>query len=167
MTSLRLMLRYPWYSVDSTSWVVTGRMGSVYIPRKRNGKWIYNEDSWKLSVSSQSPDLKQAGQHFENLSPNEKKIISQYLKEKGYKMGRSEFHMESQDYELKGNERWAQKKPTTKKEKRRVELLIEEGVSNKYQLRDELNIIYFLDLEKSMKVYPWPFLISDNVKSLF
>lgn len=32
LTSLRLMLRYPWYSVDSTSWVVAGRMGSIYMP---------------------------------------------------------------------------------------------------------------------------------------
>ncbi|MFA7671804.1 MAG: hypothetical protein WCY53_06070, partial [Sphaerochaetaceae bacterium] len=52
VTSLRLMLRYPWYSVDSTSWVVTGRLGSIYVPRYRKGEWIYDENSWKISVSS-------------------------------------------------------------------------------------------------------------------
>ena len=166
LTSLTLMMRYPWYSVDSTSWVVTGRMGSVYVPRYRDGKWIYNENSWKISVSSQSPDKKDAGQHFDTMTLGEKKIITQYLSEKGYVIGKSEFKMESQTYELKENERWAQKKPIDKKEERRVEILLEEGVSNRYQLRDELNIIYFLDLEKNMKPWPWKFELQTGMKSL-
>ena len=54
VTSLPLMLRYPWYSVDSTSWVITGRLGSIYIPRFRSGEWIYDEQSWKIAVSNRS-----------------------------------------------------------------------------------------------------------------
>jgi len=61
LTSLPLMLRYPWYSVDSTSWVVTGRMGSIYIPRYKGGQWIYDENSWKIAVSNRSPNTKEAG----------------------------------------------------------------------------------------------------------
>lgn len=34
---------------------------------------------------------------------------------------------------------------------------MEAGVSNKYQLRDEMNILYFIDLEKSMPAWPWTF----------
>jgi len=167
MTSLNLMLRYPWYSVDSTSWVVTGRLGSIYIPYYRGGKWLYNENSMKVSVSSQSPDLKETGQHFQTMPPLQQKIILQYLEEKGYVMGSSEFKMEQQDYELQENERWSQKKPKDKHEKRRVEIIVEPGVSNKYQLRDEVNIIYFLDLEKSMPAYPWALKLQDQQKGLF
>jgi hypothetical protein len=38
-----------------------------------------------------------------------------------------------------------------------VETIIVPGLSNDYKQRDELNIIYFLDLEKSLPEWPWPF----------
>ena len=61
ITSLRLLLRYPWYSVDSTSWVVNSRMGALYVPVLRNGKWMYDDRPWKVNVSSRSPSVKDAG----------------------------------------------------------------------------------------------------------
>jgi len=167
LTSLPLMMRYPWYSVDSTSWVVTDRMGSVYVPRKKAGEWIYNENSWKIAVSNQSPNKKEAGAHIDTMSPGEKQVILDYFEEKGYKLGKSEFRMASQKYTLKENEKWAQKKPTNKAEKRRVELLIEDGISNRYQLRDELNIIYFLDLEKALPEWPWAFKLKNKQHGFF
>lgn len=167
LTSLRLMLRYPWYSVDSTSWVVTGRMGSIYIPRYRNGKWIYDEDSWKIAVSNRSPNNKEAGKHITTMSIMEKEILMNYITEKGYKLGQSEYKMVEQGYELEDNERWVEKKPLDKVTKREVEIIIEAGVSNRYQLRDEMNIIYFLDLENSMPEWPWPFKIEEIQKGFF
>lgn len=157
LTSLKLMLRYPWYSVDSTSWVLTGRLGDIYVPKRKNGKWIYNEQSWKISVSNKSPDKKNAGKHITTLSPEEKKIFLSYIEEKGYKLGKSEYKMVDQSYVLAENEKWVSKKPTDLKEKREVEIIVEAGISNIYQLRDEMNILYFVDLEKSMKAYPWAF----------
>lgn len=157
LTSLRLMLRYPWWSVDSTSWVMTGRMGSIYVPRYRNGEWIYDEESWKVAVSLKSPSAKESGKHINTLSPGQKQIILDYIHSKGYKLGKSSFKTEAQDYKLQDGERWGEKKPKDKFAKRRVEIIEEEGVSNKYQLRDEMNIIYFLDLEKSMPEWPWAF----------
>lgn len=156
VTSLKVMVRYPWYSVDSTSWVVNGRMGSIFMPRWADGKWIYDGNSWKISVSNRSPDLKNAGSHYETCSPVMKKIILRYVEEKGYKFGKSEFHSETSDYELKDNEKWLAK-PKNPKDKRVVETIIEEGIANSYQLRDEMNILYFLDLEESLPKYPWAF----------
>ena len=157
LTSLRLMLRYPWWSVDSTSWVMTGRMGSIYVPRYRNGQWIYDEESWKVPVSLKSPSAKEAGKHINTMAPGQKQIILDYIHSKGYKLGKSSFKTEAQDYKLQEGERWGEKKPKDKFSSRQVEIIEEEGVSNKYQLRDEMNIIYFLDLEKSMPEWPWPY----------
>lgn len=157
VTSLKLMLRYPWYSVDSTSWVVTGRMGDVYIPRYVNGKWIYDENSWKIAVSNRSPNLKDADQHIETVSPRNKKILLDYIHSKGYELGKSSWRKESQTYELKEGEKWSEKKPADKNAKREVETIIIPGISNRYQLRDELNIIYYVDLEKSIQPWPWAF----------
>ena len=155
LTSLRLMLRYPWYSVDSTSWVMTGRMGSVFVPRRRGGMWLYGEDSWKVCVSSRSPNKSEAGAHIDTFFPLQRKEILEYFELKGYSLGESEFVKVPTDYELaeEGVERWMGKKGSGE-----VERIKEPGLCNTYQLRDELNIIYFLDLEKSMPEWPWSFL---------
>ena len=167
LTSLKLMMRYPWYSVDSTSWVMTGRMGSVYIPKKKRGGWIYDENSWKISVSSTSPDLKKQGQHITTISEGERKIILEYLTEKGYVLGKSEFKEEPQSYKLQKNEKWAEKRHKDPDKKRRVEVILERGVSNCYKLRDEVNIQYFLDLEKSLPKWPWPMKRENRHANLF
>jgi hypothetical protein len=167
LTSLTLMLRYPWYSVDSTSWVVTGRMGSIYIPKFRNGKWIYDENSWKVAVSNRSPSNKEAGQHIETMKAAEKAIFINYITSKGYKLGKSEFKKVEQTYQLQENEKWAEKKPMDKTTKRELEIIIEEGICNKYQLRDEMNIIYFLDLEKALPEWPWSFKKKEILNGFF
>ena len=162
VTSLRLMKRYPWYSVDSTSWVVTGRMGSVYVPKYRQGMWDYTQDSYKVAVSTRSPSKKEAGQHIDTFSEREREVIHQYFAHKGYQLGCSEFRLESDQYELKDGERWNGKVRVDGK--REVENIIEPGLSNDYMLRDELNIIYFLDLERSLPEWPWPFKLSESAK---
>ncbi len=157
LTSFSLMLRYPWYSVDSTSWIVTARTGAIFVPRYRDGRWIYDENAWKITVSSRSPKTKDAGQHINTLSSKERQIVLKYIHEKGYKLGKSEFIKAPQTHKPAENERWAEKKPKDKNAKRLLEVIQEEGVSNKYQLRDELNIIYFQDLEKTLPPWPWSY----------
>jgi len=157
MTSLELMMRYPWYSVDSTSWVMTGRTGAIYVPRYKNGKWIYDEKSWNITVSSRSPNRIDAGKHIDTLPPKQRQIILDYINDKGYALGKSRFEKVSQDRTLKENERWAEKKPKDKKAVRLIEIIEEEGIANKYALRDEMNIIYFQDLEKALPQWPWAF----------
>jgi len=157
LTSLRLMLEYPWYSLDSTSWVITGRLGSIYVPMFRDGKWIYNENSLKITVSSRSPFANVKDKHFNTLSPNVQKLILKYIEYKGYKLGESIFKNVEQSYSPKDNERWAEKKPLDKKAKRSLEIVKEPGISNTYQLRDELNIIYFQDFEEASPPWPQPY----------
>jgi len=154
MTSLDLIIRYPWYSCDSTSWVMTSRMGSVFVPRFKGGKWVYDENSWKVAVSSRSSNKEEEGQHFDTFTPEVQKVILNYFEEKGYKVGKSEFRKEKLPYKLKKEERFHEEEVGGERE---VETKIEEGLCNSYRLRDEMNIIYFLDLESSLPSWPWPF----------
>jgi len=169
MTSLPLMLRYPWYSVDSTSWVLTGRLGSIMIPRYKGGEWVYDENSWKIAVSNRSPNQKDAGKHITTLTPVEKSIFMNYIHEKGFVLGKSRFEKRPITYdELKPGEKWAEKKPVDKSIKTRLLEIIEEpGLSNNYVQRDELNIIYFLDLEQNMPEWPWAFHTKKVMKGFF
>ena len=82
ITSLPLLLRYPWYSVDSTSWVMTGRFGSVFVPKRRNGKYVYNEIALKVVISDKG-DIGD-GKHFKNFSQLERQVIHEYFEEHGF-----------------------------------------------------------------------------------
>jgi hypothetical protein len=133
VTSLRLLLRYPWYSVDSTSWVMTSRMGSVYVPRKNKGRYVYDENNLKIYVSARSPTKKEEGRHIDTLPEGQREIVLDYFLSKGFELGESK--VDSQ-----GNEQ-----------------VIKPGLCNDYKQRDQLNIIYFLDLEKNLPKWPWKF----------
>lgn len=177
MTSLDLMVRYPWFSVDSTSWVLTGRFGSVYVPKIKDGKYVYGENSWKVTVSNQSPSKNDDGKHFNTFSKMEQEIILKYLKEKGFEIGESLYRIEDRKkYKLQPGERWVNSAdaPALRKiinwqgtfvppeylaMRDLIEIVITPGISNDYKQRDELNILYFLDLEKFLPQWPWAFKI--------
>lgn len=133
LTSIPLLIRYPWYSVDSTSWVLTGRFGAVFVPKKKGNQYLYNEIPLKINVSNRSSKVQEAGQHITTFSQTEKKVIFSYFEEKGFSLGKSEFGSDGK------------------------EIIIEAGLSNDYKKRDELNIFYFLDLEKNLPQWPWAF----------
>jgi len=46
-----------------------------------------------------------------------------------------------------------------------VETIIEAGVCNDYRLRDEVNIVYYLDLEKHFPKWPWAFKLNQKESS--
>lgn len=153
ITRLDILFRYPWWSVDSTSWVMTSRYGLVYVPRFKDGKWIYDENPWKVCVSNRCPHRKKEGEYFTTFPPAIQKIILQYLDSKGVPMGRSEFKPSpGKFYKLKNNERWAEGK-----KKEEIEVIVEEGLCNSNKLRDQINIVFFLDLEKAIPAWPWAF----------
>lgn len=127
VTSVRILVRYPWYSVDSTSWVLSGRFGGVLVPKKKNGKYDFYQTPHKIDVSDKSSSIQTKGKHITTFSPVEKKAILKYFKEKGYSLGKSE----------------------------RDGTAIKPGLCNDYKLRDELNIIYYLDLEEALPKWPW------------
>lgn len=159
LTSHPLMVRYPWYSVDSTSWVVTGRLGSIFIPKFIEGKYVYNTAPNKIAVSSMSPSLSEKAQHINTVSKHEKLQYLKYIKEKGFVLGKSKFYRKPASRELIKDERWVGKKPKGKDSMREVEVIIEPGICNQYSLRDEINVMYYLDLEKRLPKYPWAFKI--------
>jgi len=128
VTSLKLMMRYPWYSVDSTSWVMISRTGSVLVPKFRQNKFIYNEKPWQVSVSEKSPNVKDASKHITTFAPEAKDVICNYFKSKGFTL---------------------------------------EELASDYMKRDELNIIYYNDLEKTFPKWPQCFYKKPKARSLF
>lgn len=79
LTTFDLMLRYPWFSVDSTSWVLAGRYGLV---------WYVDERGFpvRLYISDQSPKRKDWDSHFDTLSPIHKKKLTEQIEARGFKV---------------------------------------------------------------------------------
>jgi len=156
VTSAGLLTRYPWYSVDSTSWVKFGKYGIVCVPKTRGGKFDYARNAHNVTVSDRSPQKKEIeGKHILTYSKAERLYILDYFNKKGYKLGKSEYKVVPGDYTLGENERWIKGKKGDKS--REIEIVIEKGLANSYKLRDELNIMYYIDLQNSVPKWPWAF----------
>lgn len=137
MTSFDLMLRYPWYSVDSTTWVLTGRFGSILVPKIKDGVYHYNKPPDKVCVSLDNPSKRDAGKHFSTYSKMEQEQYLEYIHSKGFKMGKSKRNKEGQ------------------------EEVVEEGIANNYKMRDEMNILFFIDFERGMPEWPQPYIYGE------
>lgn len=69
LTTVSLMERYPWYSVDSSSWVQIARVGGMLLMPE--AKVIY--------VSNQSPQRRVEGQHIDTLTHLQRQAVEQKL----------------------------------------------------------------------------------------
>lgn len=80
VTSVPLLFRYPWYSADSTSWILTGAFGSMIIPKWKQGKFVYDEIPHVVSVSSRkSKSAMEGAKNFDSFGDLTKKHILEYL----------------------------------------------------------------------------------------
>jgi len=150
IASPELIAKYPWASVDTASWVIYGRYGGVIIPRKKNGKYDYTVPPWLIKTSWRNHHINIPGTHIDNVSDIQRKEFVRYFAEKGFVLGTSKYKKVSRDYELKENEQWIDRK-----KKDEVEIIIEKGVCNFHEIRDDLNLYYFLDTERNIPEYPW------------
>lgn len=82
MTSVPLIFRYPWYSVDSTSWIKATASGSIYLPAIKDGQFMFDRSPRTVFVSNS--DLSNTGpEHAINFSPSMRAILDQWLAECG------------------------------------------------------------------------------------
>ena len=77
LTTASLMFRYPWYSVDSTSWVMSSRFGSIYLDFPQPDGSVKD---YKIDFSDRSSKRYEAESwHFESLKSHEKKAVLERL----------------------------------------------------------------------------------------
>lgn len=78
LTSLDLINRYPWYSVDSTRWIMQAAYGAMLHPSF--GPQLY------ITVSDESPQVKRKGASYHSRTPSEKAAIRAILKSEGFRV---------------------------------------------------------------------------------
>lgn len=73
LTSLPLMMRYPWYSVDSSTWVQWAANGMILVP-----------ELGQVNVSAHSSSRKVRGQHLDTVSDIERDALEHAIRERGF-----------------------------------------------------------------------------------
>lgn len=84
MTSPELMLKYPWYSVDSSSWVQYAAMG-----------WVYSPYTGQFLISARSPAVKMDRKHFTNVTEMERTEMERVIRANGFDPERLEHSRDS------------------------------------------------------------------------
>lgn len=79
ITAVPIMEAFPWYSVDSSSWIQSAAFGSIIMP----GASASNP-AMPISVSEKSPSRHTAGQHATTLSQPEIDYVFQLLEKQGF-----------------------------------------------------------------------------------
>lgn len=73
LTTVSIMERYPWYSVDSSSWIQGAAFGTVVHPKHG-----------ALSVSEKSPSRHDKGRHISTLTPIEQAYVFDEFARQGF-----------------------------------------------------------------------------------
>lgn len=158
VTSVPLIRRFPWYSVDSATWVLFSAYGTIVLPPLKGGSPDWYSDKPLLVTVSNSPNSKarkQEGKHFETLSDQEKQYVLDYLSGIGLSMGESRFEIMKCGTKLGPNQGWRGKRQ--KDGTRLVETILKKGVSNSWGARTRVNAYYFCNIRNSLPIWPWPY----------
>ena len=97
VTSIPLMLGYPWFSVDSTAWRKTSRFGIVYIPyQKPGGGYNYDVKPKAVVISKQPRKTGHSeNMHLELMGKTTRKYVKEYIGSLGFdfEVDRDDFRM--------------------------------------------------------------------------
>ncbi len=84
VTNYPMLIRYPWWSVDSVTWAKVGGFGGILVPHKRKGQFTFDEIPYKISMSRES----KGRDHYWSMSPQEQEIIREWLEFIGVPLGK-------------------------------------------------------------------------------
>jgi len=155
-----LVARYPWMSVDTASGIHYGRYGIIVIPMmNRKGQPDYTVPPYTIYVTERSTAQKVEGKHFKSIPPDQKEWIREYIKSRGFDIGKTSVEEVLPDYQLKDNEKFTDKHHT------HIERVESVGVFSNGIIRDYFNIDFYMQMEKNLPEWPWPY--HTKVRSLF
>jgi hypothetical protein len=140
ITSMAMILRYPWHSVDSTTALKQAFFGSVFIPQRKNGKWFFLRTPRSVNVSSKSGARFIKNQHILTLPKKTQEVCLKWFADAGIPFGKSKYSKEALDYKPTVGEEQVYEKHS---DHVIIEHITELGVLNCYSFRTQLNCYFF------------------------
>lgn len=137
IAALEAMRRYPWWSVDSSTWIQTGGRGAILVPQKTHGKFTFLKPANVVSCALESPDRRHAaGHHLFNLPRAERRVVEEWLEVVGVAMGENDSKGERVLF----------------------------GIVNSFTERTLVNLRFFDLLCQSIQPWPWAFKTSNTAR---
>lgn len=170
MTSHTLIRRYPWYSVDSTSWVKWGTYGVILVPNPLPytettvGEVIYDYTgrSTKVHVSIESPRTHDFDEKYDESREHRQAYFTKYFNHHGFSYGVNEKVRVPKSYKCyipkRDDKSWKKEvyfADIPYSEDKYILRPKEEGFSNSYRARDEINARFYVMMEKQLPEWPW------------
>lgn len=133
MTSWKLLRRYPWWSVDSASWIKVAAYGCIYVPRWSHERedWRWDKEPLSIAVSAQSSaDAQASGKHYDyaKVAPALRETVDHWLAYIGLELGSVDADGKVKVY----------------------------GVASHHRARATANLRYLKELEQSRPKWPYP-----------
>lgn len=129
VTAWEYMRRWPWWSVDSTSWVKYSAYGWICLPRWTKEKGFrFDLPPLVVNMSWRSPFKAERHKHLDNVIGTVRDAVMAWLDRTQVPLGKAD---------SKGNE-------------------IERGVITSHECRSQANCHYFLDFADTLPEWPWP-----------
>lgn len=145
-----LIVRYPFFSIDTSSWVAYAQYGMILIPKMGgHGRYQYNKTPTRVYVTERSPKTFKEGIHINNMSASEKRAVLKYIKKLGFTLGSSTIHRINDLDDLTSADIIIDKETLT------VETVHSKGIANDNILRYYYTIKYFQLIADSCPDYPW------------
>lgn len=83
MTAIPLVFRYPWYSIDSTTWIQITANGGIYLPAMVDGAFVFDRIPTSVTVSVSNPKQNAGGKAANTMSAAMRSVLDKWLAECG------------------------------------------------------------------------------------
>lgn len=86
VTALPILFRYPWFSVDSITWLLVAAYGGILVPqRSRDGGYCFATSPNVVAFSDKpSAAALDHGKHFDGMGEASQQYVLNYLNEEGF-----------------------------------------------------------------------------------
>lgn len=159
LTAIPMMVRYPWYSVDSFTPVISAVWGSILLP-KLNSEGEPSYFNMSINKVSDQGNHKYPGENSYLAVPKRnQKIYEQMFLDYGFELGQITYQ-EKHDRRGKAGEQARKPKPLfnlIRPSDPNVKTL-----ANSWEIRMKWNLIMWNQLKERMPIYPRPFVDEDN-----
>lgn len=158
VTAYTLMERYPWFSVDSATYTQQAGRGVIYIPKYKNGRWMYADMPFMVRIGFNSV-YEKGMDHFENCPLGQQQRFLQYLQEKDIPLGISSCQQVEKKKGGRNSIGVCQMRDgclhkTEDSEQICAEVVVQQGVCNMHPWRTLCNAETLNEYEKT--IVPWP-----------
>jgi hypothetical protein len=154
LTAVDIMIRYPWYSVDSFTPVISAVWGSVLLPRLDNDGTPHYFKLGISKISDQGDHKVDMANSFPSLPERSKGVYYKLFEKYGFKIGEIAYQVKK---DRRGKQGENERKPVPMFDLIKPANIKTRTLANSWEERMRWNLTMWTHLRKRLPIYPRPF----------